>query len=81
MLSFDQWRINFLSDAEARCIHRLTEMKGDVAMRLFWERGTAPTVQAVLDRRMRAERRRGALCRPPRIIAYPILTSFSTSPE
>jgi len=57
MLFFGQWRTYFLPDADARRIRRVAEMSGDVAMRLFWERGTAPTVQAVLDRRMRVEQR------------------------
>jgi len=57
MLSFDQWRINIVSNADARGIHSVTDMKGDVALRLFWERGTAPTVQAVLDRGIRVEQR------------------------
>ena len=57
MLFFGEWRTYFLSDADERAIHHAAEMKGDIAMRLFWERGTAPTVQAVLDRRMRVERR------------------------
>ena len=58
MLFFGQWRTYFFSDADARGIHHMAEMNGDIAMRLFWERGTAPTVQAVLDRRMRVEPRR-----------------------
>jgi hypothetical protein len=56
MLFFGEWRTYFLPDADARAIHHVVEMKGDIAMRLFWERGTAPAVQAVLDRRMRPER-------------------------
>ena len=46
--SFEQWRGDFLSDAQAHGLLRNAELIGDVSLRLFWKQGMAPTVQALL---------------------------------
>lgn len=46
-LSFEQWRSDFFTDAEAHGLLHNTKMIGDFALRLFWEQGIPPTVQAV----------------------------------
>ena len=47
-MPFEQWRTDFFADAELRGLLHNAEMMGDYALRLFWEEGTAPSVQAVL---------------------------------
>jgi hypothetical protein len=47
-LSFQRWRDRFLADAKANGLLGNAEMLNDTALRLFWEQGTAPTIEAVL---------------------------------
>jgi hypothetical protein len=47
-LSFEQWRGRFLTDAKSQGILHTAEQLGDVALRLFWEMGVAPSVRALL---------------------------------
>jgi len=47
-LSFETWRIRFLSDAETHGLLHTAEQLGDAALRLFWEQGVAPTVRDML---------------------------------
>lgn len=48
--SFEGWRTAFFSDAQARGLLQNAEMIGDVALRLFWQDGVSPTVEAILNR-------------------------------
>jgi hypothetical protein len=48
-LSFEEWRSRFLADAKAQGLLHNAEQLGDTALRLFWERGTVPTVRSVIE--------------------------------
>ncbi len=47
-LSFEEWQSLFLADAEHLGILKTAKIIGDTALRLFWEQGVAPTVDALL---------------------------------
>jgi hypothetical protein len=47
-ISFEQWRQDFFADAELRGVLENAEAVGDLVLRLFWEQGTAPSVEALL---------------------------------
>ena len=46
--AFEKWRNDFLADAREQGLLHNAEQLGDFALRLFWEQGIPPTVEAVV---------------------------------
>jgi len=48
-LSFDVWKLQLLHDCEVTDKLPSFEAMGDYVLRFLWERGVAPTVQAIIE--------------------------------
>jgi hypothetical protein len=48
-LSFNQWRTYLFADAEVHGVLANAQQLGDYALRLFWEQGMAPSVDAIVE--------------------------------
>lgn len=46
---FDVWKLQLRQDCERRDKVRAFNAMGDYVLKLLWERGLDPTVQAILD--------------------------------
>lgn len=46
---FDVWKLQLRQDCERRDKIRAFNAMGDYVLKLLWERGLDPTVQAILD--------------------------------
>jgi len=48
-LSFNEWRARFFADAQTQGLLHNAESLNDIALRLFWRDGVAPSVRALLE--------------------------------